>query len=208
MLSKDSTLAAVSLFPNRFRDLEALFLPLAEIFIFMPKTKEQKKKIVEEIKEKIKKAKTIVLLDFTGVKSPEFLDLRKKIKKLKKDLKVAKKTLTQIAFKEEKIDFDVRKLEGQLALAFGEKEDLPLIKTIFQTSQKIKNLKILGGFLEKEFLSAEKIIELAKLPTKEELIAKFVGSLSAPISNFIYVLSAIPQRFVFVLSQIKGQKKS
>jgi len=46
------------------------------------------------------------------------------------------------------------------------------------------------------------------LPTKEELIAKFVGSLSAPISNFIYVLSAIPQRFVFVLSQIKGQKKS
>jgi len=174
----------------------------------MPKTKEQKKKIVEEIKEKIKKAKTIVLLDFTGVKSPEFLDLRKKIKKLKKDLKVAKKTLTQIAFKEEKIDFDVRKLKGQLALAFGEKEDLPLIKTIFQTSQKIKNLKILGGFLEKEFLSTEKIIELAKLPTKEELIAKFVGSLSAPISNFVYVLSAIPQRFVFVLSQIKGQKKS
>jgi large subunit ribosomal protein L10 len=187
--------------------LENLKVLLKAEFFIMPKTKEQKKKIVEEIREKIKKAKTIVLLDFTGVKSPEFLDLRKKIKKLKKDLKVAKKTLTQIAFKEEKIDFDVRKLEGQLALAFGEKEDLPLIKAIFEKTKEVKNLKILGGFLEKEFLSAEKIIELAKLPTKEELLAKFIGTLSASISNFIFVLSAIPQNFVFVLSQIKGQKE-
>jgi len=180
---------------------------LAELFKNMAKTREQKKKIIEELREKIKKAKTILFLDFSGVKSPELFELRKKIKKLKRDLKIAKKTLTQIAFKKENFDFDVRKLEGQLALAFGEKEDISLIKAIFEFSQKVKNLKILGGFFEREFLNKEKIEEISKLPTREELIGKFVGLLSAPISNFVFVLSSIPKRFLFALSQIKGQKE-
>jgi len=65
------------------------------------------------------------------------------------------------------------------------------------------NLKILGGFLENKFVEAEKIIELAKLPTREELLARLVGSISAPISNFINVLEANIKGLIYVLTKAK-----
>jgi len=65
------------------------------------------------------------------------------------------------------------------------------------------NLKILGGIFKNEFVEAEKIIELAKLPTREELLARLVGSISAPISNFINVLEANIKGLIYVLTKAK-----
>ena len=84
-----------------------------------------------------------------------------------------------------------------------EKDEISPTKTIFQFSRIDPNLKILGGFLENKFVEAEKIIELAKLPTREELLARLVGSISAPISNFVNVLKANIKGLIFVLKQIK-----
>jgi large subunit ribosomal protein L10 len=170
----------------------------------MPKTKEQKKKILKDLKEKIEKQKIMIFVDFTGIKNKEFFSLRKKLKELGNDLKVAKKTLINLALKEENLNVvDVKKLSGEIALVFGLKDEISIAKTIYEFSKEVKNLKILGGILQKIFISPEKIEELAKLPTKEELLAKLTSSISAPISNFVYVLKFIPQSLIFVLSQIK-----
>jgi large subunit ribosomal protein L10 len=167
-------------------------------------TREKKRKILEQLKEKIEKQKIMIFVDFTGLKNKDFFALRKKLRELGNDMKVAKKTLINLALREKNLNVvDVRKMLGEIAVIFGMKDEISSAKTVYEFSKENKNLKILGGILEKNFIGPERIEELAKLPTKEELLAKLVSSISAPISNFVYVLRSIPQSLVFVLSQIQ-----
>jgi large subunit ribosomal protein L10 len=171
-------------------------------------TKEKKRKILEELKEKIGRQKIMIFVDFTGVKSKDLFSLRKKLKETGNEIKVAKKTLINLALKEKDLNvIDVRKMLGEVAVIFGMKDEISGAKIVYEFSKENKNLKILGGIFEKKFILPEKIEELAKLPTKEELLAKLVSDISAPISNFVYVLKSIPQSLVFVLSQIQLKVK-
>ena len=170
----------------------------------MVRTKEEKKKILEELKEKISKQKVTIFVDFTGLKTKDIFDLRKKLKMVDSQLKVTKKTLAQIAFNKSGLKTEIKKLKGEIAFVFGLKDEISPAKTIWQFAETNPNLKILGGFLENKFVEAEKIIELAKLPTREELLARLVGSISAPISNFVNVLEANIKGLIFVLKQIKA----
>lgn len=174
----------------------------------MPKTKALKKEIVKELREKIKKWKTILFLDFEKVKSKELFDLRKKIKSLKKDFKIIKKNLAQIAFDEEKVKFNVKELKGQIALAFGEKEDIDLIKAVYDFSKENENLKILTCLMEKKLLNSQEITQIAKLPSRKELLAQFSNTISCPLRNLNFLLIANLRNFISVLSQIKGQKQT
>lgn len=173
----------------------------------MALTKVQKQKILDDLKEKIQKQKIIIFVDFTGLNVKDLFNLRKKLKTIDSQIKVAKKTLAEIAFKElegEAIkSFDVKNLKGQIAFIFGFKDEISPTKIVWLTSQESPNLKILGGFLENQFIEAEKVIELAKLSGKEELFGRLVGSVSAPISNFIYILQANIKGLIYALSAIK-----
>ncbi len=169
----------------------------------MPKTKEQKKKIIDDLKEKIARQKTIVFIDFTGVKVEDMFNLRKNLKKTNSQLKIAKKTLISLALKDSGLKAEIDKLEGELGIVFGYKDEISPAKTIYQFSKENPNLKILGGFFENKFKPAEDFIALAQLPSKEELLARLTGSISAPISNFVRVLEGNLKGLVCVLSAIK-----
>lgn len=172
----------------------------------MPLTKEQKKKIIEELKEKIDKQKIVIFADFTGIKVKDLTDLRKKLKKTDSELRIAKKTLFKIAFEKEGLEIDIKKLQGEIALVFGYKEQIQPAKIVYQFASANPNLKILGGYLENKFVAAEKIIELAQLPTKEELLAKLVGSIFSSISGLINVLQAPLEACVFVINAFRESK--
>jgi len=171
----------------------------------MPLTKEQKQKIVEELKEKIDRQKSMVFVAVEGLKAADIFDLRKKLGEADCQLQVIKKTLTDIAFKKEKLEFNIKELEGQFALVFGFGDEVSPAKIAYQFSLGNKNLKILGGFFEDKFRSAEEIIALAKIPSKQELFAKVVGSISSPISGFVNVLQANIKGLIYVLKQAKTQ---
>jgi len=156
----------------------------------MAQTKAQKQKILDQLKEKIAKQKAMVIFDFTGLKVKDFSNLRKKIKSASDDIKVAKKTLLGIALKDAQLKIETKKIPGELAVAFGYSDEISPAKITYQFSQENPNLKILGGFLENKWREAEEIIELAQLPAREELLARLVGSISAPIANFVNVLQA------------------
>lgn len=170
--------------------------------IIMPLNKEQKQKIVEKLKEKINKQKSMVFVAVDGLKAADIFDLRKKLKETDCQLQVIKKTLANIAFKKEKLKFDVKTLEGQFALVFGFGDEVSPAKTAYQFSLSNENLKILGGFFEDKFRSAEEMIDLAKIPSKQELFARVVGSISSPISGFVNVLQANIKGLICVLKQI------
>ena len=170
---------------------------------FMALNKEQKENIVEKLKQSIAKQKAMVFVAIEGLKTTELFDLRKELKQDDCLLTVVKKTLLGMAFKQSKIELDVKELKGELALVFGFGDEIRPAKIAYQFSKKNKSLKILGGFFENEVKTAEEIIILARIPSREELLAKIVSSISSPISGFINVLQGNIKGLVYVLSAIK-----
>ncbi len=173
----------------------------------MPLTREQKQKIKEDLKKKIDKQKSIILVDFTGLKAASFFDLRKKIKKISNELKVVKKTMLGLVFREKGLKIDIKKIKGEVALVFGmEAEDeITSAKTIYQFTQTNSNLKILGGYFKNEVRETEEIISLAKLSNREELLTKLTGSLLFPISGLVGVLQGNIKGLIYALNAIKNK---
>lgn len=166
-------------------------------------SKEQKQKILDDLKDKVAKQKIMIFADFTGLKVKDFYNFRKKIKAAGDALKVAKKTLIQLALKNAKLEMNVKDLKGEIALIFGLKDEISPAKATWQFGEINPNLKILGGIFENKFVGAEKIIELAKLPTRDELLSRLVGSVSAPVSNFFNVLQGNTKGLLRILATIK-----
>ncbi len=169
----------------------------------MALTKTQKQKIVVDLKDKIARQKAMIFVDFTGLKVRDIFDLREKLKKINSGLKVAKKTLLKLVFKEKGLEIDMEKLKGQIALIFSFEDMIPSAKTLYQFAKVNPSLKILGGYLENEFKPAEQVIELAELPAREELLAKLVGSLQSPISGFVNALGGNIKGLINVLAKAK-----
>jgi large subunit ribosomal protein L10 len=169
----------------------------------MPKTKEQKRKIVEDLKEKIAKQKAMVFIDFTGLKVEDMFDLRKSLKKLNGQLKVAKKTLIKLALKDSGLKAELDELKGEIGMVFSYEDEISPVKAVYQFSRKKPNLKILGGFFENEFKLDKDMMSLAQLPSKQELFARLTGSMSAPVYNFVRVLEGNLKGLIYALSAIK-----
>lgn len=167
--------------------------------LVMALTKVQKQKIVEELKEKIERQKSIVFVDFSGVGVKDLSKLRKKMKGADCELKVAKKTLISLALKGKKVEIDFKKLEGEIALGFGYKDEILPFKIFYDFSKANENLKIIGGLIGREFLEKEKAVELAKLPSKEELLAQLFFTTKFSIFGLYNHL----QRNLSILAQLQ-----
>jgi len=102
-------------------------------------------------------------------------------------------------------DFDSREFEGQLGLVLGFEDEVSAAKLSHQFAKKNANLKILGGFFENEMIGLEKVTALAQIPSREELLAKFVGSISSPISGFANVLQGNIKGLIYALNAIKNK---
>lgn len=164
-------------------------------------TKDQKKQLVKDLAEKIKTAKSVVFADFRGLKVKDLSELKKELRKSNASFKVTKKTLMKIAFKDAGINFDPEKLEGQIAVSLSD-DEVSAAKTINIFSKKNENIKIVGGFVGEKKMSIEEMIALAKLPSREELLAKLVGTLNAPVSRFVNVLAGNLRGLVQVLKAV------
>jgi len=170
-------------------------------------TRKQKEEIVKNLAEEIKSAKAVVFSDFKGLEVKDMTSLKKELKKEGASFKVAKKNLINIALKNTGTDLDVKKMEGQIAVSVSSEDETAAAKIISKFSKKNENLKILGGLLGVKEMSVEEIKALAKLPSKEELLAKLVGGLSSPLSGFMNVLRGNQRSLVQALKAI-GEKKA
>lgn len=160
----------------------------------MALTKEQKTKQINNIKEKVANQKSMVFVDFAKVPSKDMFSLRKSLKEAGCNLKIAKKTLVRIAFGQSNISFWNKikaVIPGQLALVFGVEDEIApaRISNIFAKTHE--NFKILGGIFEKRFIDKAKVLELASIPPRNELLGRLVGSISSSMTSFVRVLDKI-----------------
>jgi len=170
-------------------------------------TRQQKENLVAEFKKDLAATKTVVICDYKGLTVQEMTELRRNLKQEGIKAQVLKKTIAQKAMDEEGVEIDIRSLEGQLIFVSGGEDEITAAKLLNKFSKSNDSLKMVAGVLEGKAMNQEEVVALAKLPTKEELIAKVVGSLKAPLSGLVNVLNGNLRSLVYVLQAIKDKKE-
>ena len=172
----------------------------------MSASKEARIELSGVIKEKIQDAKSVVFVKFSGLTVAEDTELRREFRKNNVEYKVYKNTLIRKAFESLGITDFNDDLNGPTAVAFGT-DETGAAKVIVDAAKKYQDKVVVkSAFVEGARVDEKGVQALAAMPSKEELIAKMLGSLQAPISNFVGVLSAIPRGLVIALNAIAEQK--
>ena len=172
----------------------------------MAKTKQQKQDTVQSLVGGIKQAKAVVFANFQGLKVSDSEDLRRKCRAEKITFLASKKSLLKKALTEIGLDVDAEAFPGGVATVMGTEDDVSPARLIYNFAKTHEVVKTFGGILEGKFIDAAKVKELAVLPSKQELLAKLVGTLNAPISGFVNVLAGNIRNLVSVLNNIKEAK--
>lgn len=172
----------------------------------MPLSKAQKTKILGELKDKVGRQKAIAFGDIAGVKVVDLMKLRQKMREAGGEIKVAKKTLISRVLKEQKIDVDLKKMGGEIALGFSYQDEIAPFRIFHLFTKENENLKLLGGIISGGIFDREKALTLAQLPSRQELLAKMVGSISSPLAGMVRVLQGNLRNLVYVLSEIQKIK--
>nr|WP_296155473.1 50S ribosomal protein L10 [uncultured Peptoniphilus sp.] len=163
--------------------------------------------LVNEIKEKIEKSQSIVFVDNNGLNVAEVTELRKNLRENGVDYKVYKNTMLKRAFNDLGIEGVEEFLSGPTAVAFGIEDAVQPAKILHDFAEDNDRLEIKTGVLDGKVVSVEEVNELAKLPSREVLVAHLLGSLNAPIQGLATVLSGNIRGLAVALDQIREKKE-
>jgi len=168
-------------------------------------TKDKKKELVKDLVDKLKKQKTVVFFDYTGLKVEQFQELRGKLREQGIDCQVIKKTLIDLALEKAglKIPDKIKKMPGQVALVLGYEDEVIPAKILYDFAKANEEVKIITGIVQGDYLENEAIISLAQLPSKQELLSKLVGSISGPVYGLVNVLQGNLRKLVYILKSCK-----
>jgi large subunit ribosomal protein L10 len=155
---------------------------------------ENKKAIVEEIKTKFETAQSAVVVDYRGLTVEEVTELRNKFREANVEYKVYKNNLVKIAIKGTEFEGLSVDLTGPNAIAFGIEDAVAPAKIVKDFAKTNDKLELKSGVVERVYYDNAMIMEIANLPSKEELIGRFMGSIKAPVSNFAYFLSNLMEK--------------
>ncbi|MDE5789516.1 MAG: 50S ribosomal protein L10, partial [Clostridia bacterium] len=155
----------------------------------MSANQEAKKVVVEEIVEKIKASKSIVLVDYNKLTVAEVSELRKKCKQAGCEYKVYKNTLMRKALNQLGFNQFDNDLNGPTAIAFAGDETSAAKVMVAAAKDYTDKIVLKSAFVDNAYVDKNGIKALASMPSKEELVAKMLGSMQAPLANFAGVLN-------------------
>jgi large subunit ribosomal protein L10 len=177
----------------------------------MAKTREQKKREIKDLEDRIGRAKSLVFTSYAGLDVPALEELRSKLREQGVEYQAARKRLIDLALDNNKLEHDsVKGLAGSIGVAFGINDEVSPARIAKKFAEKNEKFGIRAGLLKIgeswRYLSAVEVMNLASLPTREELLAKAVGSIKAPLSGLVNVLAGNLRGLVNVLGAIKNTK--
>lgn len=173
-----------------------------------PEKLQLKQEVVKEVADKFEKAQSVIVIDYRGLTVEEVSKLRTDCRNAGVEYKVIKNNILKRAADSLNYQDMDDLFKGPTAVAFGFEDAVAPAKILSKFLKDTKKTEIKGGLLEGEVLDANGVERLATLPSKEELIAKMLGSMNAPITNFVGTLTAIPASFVRVLNAIRESKEA
>lgn len=168
----------------------------------------EKAQEVENLKKQFSNSVVTILANYNGLSVSALTELRGKLREKSSSLKVVKNRLAKIALKDTSAEGLASHFVGTTAVVTSENDPAGPAKVLIDFAKDNEKLQIKHGFLDGKQLDFNAIKALASLPSKEELIAKMLGSMQAPATNLVSVLVQIPRQLVNVLSAVKDQKQS
>ncbi|MDQ2086689.1 50S ribosomal protein L10 [Herbivorax sp. ANBcel31] len=175
----------------------------------MPSEKilQQKKEAVKKLSEEIKEAKTIVFADYRGVSVEQDTEMRSALRKSDVEYKVVKNNLVRFAMGENGLSELEPHLKGPTAMAISMEDPVAPAKILAEYAKKNKKVQFKAGIVEGKICNAEDLKAIADLPSKEELIAKAIGGMNAPLNGFVNVLNANIKGLAVALNAIVEKKE-
>jgi large subunit ribosomal protein L10 len=174
------------------------------------KNMEGKIQKVSLISERLKNSKSMVMVDFKNITVGEITALRVKFRSAGVDYVVLKNSLMQRALNDSGVKDLDSYLIGPSAFAFGMRDEVTPAKIIteFIEQSKTEKMTIKAGLVAGRAVDKNAVLALAKLPPREVLIARMMGSMNAPITNFVSVLSATLRSLVYAIDAVRKQKEA
>lgn len=163
----------------------------------------EKKALVENLNQTFRSAKSVVLVDFRGMKVAEATELRRQIAKANCEYQVVKNTLALIAAKNTVFEGLKEHFQGPTAIAFSKADPVALAKVLADFAKTASSLQFKAALVEGRMVDGRAVAEIAKLPPRSQLIGKLVFLLKSPVQRLVSVLDAPVRNLAFVLSQIK-----
>jgi large subunit ribosomal protein L10 len=173
----------------------------------MAVTKATKAEVLKDLNDKFSRAKAVYFSGYRGITVKKMVQLRKNLHKEGVDYAVAKKTLYKIAAKNNNFpEIPDEIMEGPVAAAFSYGDVVIPAKLLHEFSKEAEQLVILGGLVDGKVISKAEAKVLAMLPSRDQLLAKLVGSMKAPISGLHGVLSGTMRKLVYALAAVRDKK--
>ncbi|MCR5688459.1 MAG: 50S ribosomal protein L10 [Lachnospiraceae bacterium] len=155
---------------------------------------ELKKPVIDEISEVVKGAQGVVLVDYRGLTVEQDTQLRKQLREAGITYKVYKNTMMNFAFKGTDLEALIPHLEGPSAIAVSTEDATAPARVIVKFAKDAPKLELKAGVVEGVLYDAKGIAEVAKIPGREELISRLLGSLQSPVANFARVINQIAEK--------------
>ena len=163
---------------------------------------------VGKLKARFQNAKTMIFADYRGLSVAEITELRQKLFAQQSAIKVVKNRLAKLAFKDLKVEGMDPFLKGPTAIASSDIDAVIPAKVLVDFAKDHDKLQLRAGYMEGIVLDVKSIMALAKLPSREVLLSKMLGSLQAPATRLANVLAAVPRGLVTALAAIRDSKET
>lgn len=162
----------------------------------------QKEQSVQDFQKEAKEAVALIVTTFKALKTTEFNEMRAKLRPLKSEYRVVKNSLTKIAFKNAGMEDLSKMVSGPSAVVIERGDAIAATKAVFEFAKSHENLQINGGFFDGKVVTTAQLKTIASLPSREVLLAQFLGTLQAPVANLVGAMQAPVQQLLSVLDQL------
>lgn len=171
-------------------------------------TKMNKTDVVAEIKERINASEAVLLVNYRGLSVKEIGELRRSLTELDGHMTIYKNTLTEIALRELALPSMDEQLEGPTAFVFVKGDPVAPAKALTTFAKKNKALELKGALLGSVVIDQAGLVALSKLPSREELIAKLLGTIQNPMRGIATVCAGPARGLVTALGQLAKEKEA
>ena len=165
----------------------------------MAKTRSQKTELLDKYKDFLKNKGGYFLINSDKTDTPTVLELKMKLKEVGANYTVVKNSLFKVALQDTKQPLETQDLDGPTAVIYFDEDPTLPAKLIKEIQKEKELLSAKGGVYEREFLSEERVMQLAEIPTKEVLLAQLVGTMNAPLTGFMNAITGNVKGLTVVL---------
>lgn len=168
---------------------------------------EEKKAVVAEVSSQLAKAQAVIIAEYRGTEVGDMTKLRAKARGAGVYFRVLKNTLARRAVAETPFAGLSDRMKGPLAYGISA-DPVAVAKVLHEFAKENERFVIKGGAMANFVMNAKDVVSLAKMPSREQLLATLLGTMQAPIAQFVRTLNEVPGKFVRTLAAVRDQRSA